>query len=111
MSALSFLYGYPDWVIILVIMAMASLACVSAMLVLHPFLRVPDDGATRDLALRVMSSIVAVNTFMLAFSVIQVRGELVKIEQNVGAEAAAVGQLDRLLLRYQSEASRTVRST
>jgi hypothetical protein len=107
----SFLYAYPDWIIFTVIVSAVTAASVVVMLAVAAV--IPNDHSKEsfDLALRVMASIIAINTFMLAFAVVQAKNRIVQIEQGVKLEAASLGALDRLLLRYDEAATAPARAT
>lgn len=107
---MSFLYAYPDWVIFVVVVTLVAIMSVLVMLVLGRILPHDDTKETFDLALRIMAGIVAINTFMLAFSVVQARNRITQVEREVTLEARSLGELHRLLLHYDGTGTASIRA-
>lgn len=107
---MNFLYAFPDWAIFIIVTAGVTLASMVVMLALSQLIQADGSKETFDIALRVMASIVAITTFMLAFSAIQARTRISQIEQEVGLEAKALGELDRLLTRFDETGTEPIRA-
>jgi hypothetical protein len=107
---MTFLYGYPDIVAILILGAGAAVLCAGMTIVCNRFAP-REQGKDIDLVLRAMTTTSAILTFVLAFSIVQAKSDLNKVLEGLSVEARALGELDRQLSRFDEAATSAARET
>lgn len=107
---LDFLYGYPNWLIGALFVAVALGASMTLMFGLRAVLPIRDDKETFDITIRVMPTVLSLTAFVLAFSVVQANTELARAAKIAADEATGIGQLDRLMVRFDPAATQPARA-
>jgi hypothetical protein len=99
LSVLDFLYAQPTAVTAAAFVAIAILLAMGLMFGLRAALPVVDSKETFDVTIRVMPTVLSLTAFVLGFSVVQANNEMTRAGQVVAAEAHAIAQLDRRMVR------------
>lgn len=96
---MKFLYALSDIEIILLFGVFAGFACALIEIATHRF--VPrEQGKDIDLVMRAMTTTGAILTFVLAFSIVQAKSDLTRVQEVLNVEARSLGEVDRLLQSF-----------
>jgi hypothetical protein len=105
-----FLYRFPDPIIILIFGGGLAIICAAVIIAFNRFLP-RDQSKEIDLVLRVMTNMSAILIFLLALSIVQAKSDLNRVQEGINVEARGLGELDRLMLRFDPAATSSARET
>lgn len=105
-----FLYNYTD-VTIIVIMGVGAAACCALMPIAFNRFLPHEQGKDIDLVMRAMTTTAAILTLVLGFSIVQAKSDLFRVQEAINVEARALGELDRLMLRFDPPKTAPARET
>jgi hypothetical protein len=105
---LHFIYRFPDIVIIVGCALALGLLAVLIMVALNRFMPALDKDATKH-AQRAMNTARAILVFVLAFSIVQASSDLSRVQETLNTEARTLGVTDRMLLRFDRDATASTR--
>lgn len=96
---LTFLHQLPDVAILALVVGVLTFLAAFAPVVTRLVLRGPRDTDLEDAAFEGYKAVVGMVGVVLAFSLVQVNGNLQTIETLVGKEGTAIAAVDRILVR------------
>jgi hypothetical protein len=70
-----------------------------------------DQGRDSDLVMRAMTTAATILTFVLGFSIVQAKFEFTRVQEGINVEARTLGELDRMLLRFDPARTSAARET
>ena len=108
-ALLLFLHSVPDLVALPLVVGVVVSAAMAAPFFGKLVLRVPANDARDDAAFDAYKAIMAMVSVVLAFSLVQVNGNLRACETLVAREGAAFATVDRTLLRFGAESAVAIR--
>jgi hypothetical protein len=106
---LELLHMIPDLVVLPLIVAVLAAIAMLAPHAGHRVFRIRSNAARDEGAFDAYKAIMAMVGVVLAFSLVQVNGNLRSAETLVAREASAFAQVDRTLLRFGSDAAMSTR--
>jgi hypothetical protein len=104
------LYTLPDLAISAIFGTVMFIAVAFLPYLLRPLLRVTTDKDTVDFATRAQTTVIGFLAIVLSFSLVNAQLNLRNVDALVSREAAAINQMDRLLLRYSDPKVAEMRS-
>ena len=100
---LTFLHSLPDLVILPLVVTVIVAVAMLAPLIGRRIMRIPDNARRDEVVFDAYKAIMAMVGVVLAFSLVQVNGNLRSAETLIGREASAFAAVDRILLRFGNQ--------